>query len=111
MTADGVRRALVHADSSFRFAAFSEIAFRICSEELYQQDMSAVISEFRGRSADHESLVCDLETALTGKADFLRSIHSSQVKTMRLKEARHGILHNIVTLPEAPASRYSGRGI
>lgn len=54
-TADAIRRALLADDDSFRLTAFSEIAFRICSEELYQQDMPRLIEEFRKRTPRHEA--------------------------------------------------------
>jgi AbiV family abortive infection protein len=74
VTADGVRRAVLVDDEAFRLIAFSEIAFRICSENLYQQDMPQLIAEFRKRSSRHEALVADLETALTANASFLHGL-------------------------------------
>jgi AbiV family abortive infection protein len=71
MTADAVRRALLADDEEFRFRAFSELAFRMCSEDIYQQDMPRLLAEFRKRSARHEALVMDLETALAGNVKFL----------------------------------------
>lgn len=74
VTADGVRRALVADDDLFRLSAFGELAFRICSEHIYQQDMPQLIDEFRRRTARHEALIADLETALAANADFFQGI-------------------------------------
>jgi AbiV family abortive infection protein len=64
-TAEATRRALMNADSMFRLSAFGEIAFRICSEGLYQQDMPEILSQFENRSARHRLLVQDLRTAFS----------------------------------------------
>lgn len=73
-TADAVRKALVARDESFRFAAFSEIALRICSEDVYQQDMPALFAEFRKRSARHDALISDLEVALSANSAFFQNL-------------------------------------
>ena len=73
-TADAVRRALLAADDSFRLPAFAELAFRICSERIYQQDMPQLILEFRRRTSRHEALVADLEIALAANEDFFNRI-------------------------------------
>lgn len=73
-TADAVRRALLADDDSFRLPAFGELALRICSEPIYQQDMPQLIEKFRTRTPRHEALVADLETALAGNADFFHGI-------------------------------------
>jgi AbiV family abortive infection protein len=69
-TADAVRRALLEDDDSFRLPAFAELALRICSEHIYQQDMPQLIDEFRKRTPRHEALVGDLEIALAGNLDL-----------------------------------------
>ena len=73
-TADGVRRALLANDDPFRLPAFGELAFRICSERIYQQDMPRLIDEFRGRTPRHEALIADLETALAANEEFLHGL-------------------------------------
>ncbi len=75
-TADAVRRALLADDDFFRLTAFAELAFRICSEDIYQQDMPKLINEFRRRTPRHEALVSDLETALAANADFFHGINN-----------------------------------
>jgi AbiV family abortive infection protein len=72
-TVDAVRRALLEEDDVFRLPAFAEIAFRICSEVIYQQDMPQMIHEFRSRTPRHEALVAHLEIALTANENFFRS--------------------------------------
>lgn len=72
--ADAVRRALLADDDSFRLPAFAELAFRIYSEDIYQQDMPQLIDEFRKRTPRHEALVVDLETALAANVDFFHGL-------------------------------------
>ena len=80
LTADAVRRGLLTQDAEFRLRAFGEIAFRICSENLYQQDMPAVFQEFRARSPRHNSLCADLDTALSANSKFVAAAigHTSE---------------------------------
>jgi AbiV family abortive infection protein len=73
-TADAVRRALLAEDDSFRLPAFAKLALRICTENIYQQDMPMLIHEFRRRTPQHEAFVADLETALAANADFFQGI-------------------------------------
>jgi AbiV family abortive infection protein len=73
-TADAVRRALQADEESFRLPAFAEIAFRICSENIYQQDMPQLIEEFRQRTPRHGALIDDLETAIAANRDFFHGI-------------------------------------
>lgn len=79
-TADGVRRALLADDDRFRLSAFGSLAFRICSERIYQQDMPQLINAFRGRTPRHEALIQDLETALAANVDFFQKIQSLQAQ-------------------------------
>lgn len=82
-TADATRRALTHSDVPFRLTAFGEIAFRICSEKLYQQDMPDVLEQFGSRSSQHRVLVDDLRTAYAGAADFLRNLQRQRGPSSR----------------------------
>jgi len=52
----------------------SEIAFRICTEDIYQQGMPQLIEEFRKRTPRHEALIADLETALAANVKFFHGI-------------------------------------
>ena len=63
-----------NASASRRLPAFGEIVLRICSEEIYQQDIPQLINEFRRRTLRHEALVADMETALAANADFFHGI-------------------------------------
>jgi len=71
VTADGVRRALQHNNEVFRLQVFGQLAFQICSEPIYQQDMPSIIAKFSQRSSMHAQLIRDLETTLAGNAEFL----------------------------------------
>ena len=53
----GIYQGLEENDSEFRYTAIAEIAFRVCTEDLYQQDMPIVFEEFRCRSERHEALI------------------------------------------------------
>lgn len=74
VTARFLAEALNEADAEFRHQVFSEIAFRICSEELYQQDMPAVFAEFAGRSPRHRDLMAAVEARLAEGKAFLESL-------------------------------------
>jgi AbiV family abortive infection protein len=69
-TADALRRALFNSEEDFRLSAFSEIAYRICSEKIYQQDMPKILDEFSARSGQHTKLISDLNTALEANKNF-----------------------------------------
>jgi len=69
-TADAVRRALFNTEEDFRLSAFSELAYRICSEEIYQQDMPKILDEFSLRSSQHALLISDLNIALEANKKF-----------------------------------------
>jgi AbiV family abortive infection protein len=74
LTSDAVRRALMDSNSSFRLAAFGEIAFRICSETIYQQDMPNILMNFEKRSAEHKHMIEDLNEAFTSVTKFLSDL-------------------------------------
>jgi AbiV family abortive infection protein len=63
-TARSVRLALDDQDKPFGYLAFSEIALRICSENLFQEDMPSVFQEFERRSETHGKLISSLRTRL-----------------------------------------------
>jgi AbiV family abortive infection protein len=71
-TADAVRRAILHDDYIYRFKIFAEVAFTICSKEVYQQDWPAMRAAFAATSPRHKSLIDDLDLALRETADFFR---------------------------------------
>jgi AbiV family abortive infection protein len=73
-TAWSVKAALDEADQEFRYKTFSEVAFRICSENLYQQDMPALFAEFERRSPQHKALSLSLGSRLVEAEDYLKSI-------------------------------------
>jgi AbiV family abortive infection protein len=68
-----VRAALDEENLSFRHKAFSEIAFRICSERIDQQDMPEIFAEFESRSESHKQLMTAIRTRLAEGKDFLTS--------------------------------------
>jgi AbiV family abortive infection protein len=60
-TADAVRRAMMVGDYVFRLKEFGTIAFKICSEATYQQEMPMILEGFRARSSLHDQIVTDLQ--------------------------------------------------
>jgi hypothetical protein len=68
----------MNADSMFRLSAFGEIAFRICSEGLYQQDMPEILTQFENRSARHRLLVEDLSAAFSMVRTVLHDAANAQ---------------------------------
>lgn len=66
----GIYQGLEANDSEFRYAAIAEIAFRICTEDLYQQDMPAVFEEFRCRSERHDALIRALAKEFIEEKEF-----------------------------------------
>ena len=73
-TADAVQRTLLFKDEFFRLPAFGEIAFRICSEKIYQQDMPRILEEFSSQSEQHEKLISDLNLALAANKNFFTEL-------------------------------------
>lgn len=63
-TADAVNRALSHEDSDFRFKSFGHMAFKFCTEEIYQQQMPAVYDRISSMSEQHSRMIADLHVAL-----------------------------------------------
>src|SRR5260370_11824006 len=74
VTASATEKALEEANSAFRYDAFSEIAIRICSENLYQQNMPAIYAEFERRSREHRELMQALGKHLIAGRDDLLNI-------------------------------------
>ena len=66
-----VKGALDEENPPFRYKAFSEIALRICSERIYQQNMPEIFAEFESRSASHERLMRAVRARLEEGKDFL----------------------------------------
>ncbi len=63
-TALTLRSALDQGTKERNYTTFSELAFRVCSEEIYQQDMSSIMLEFSSRSPYHAALVNNVEKCL-----------------------------------------------
>lgn len=76
VTAWSVKAALDEEEPAFRYRAFSEIALRICSDKLYQQDMPAVFAEFEQRSIKHEALMRTLRDRLAEGEEYLAKLVS-----------------------------------
>jgi AbiV family abortive infection protein len=65
-----IHSALEMSDAEFRYDAFSEIALRVCTEDLYQEDMPAIFEEFRLRSERHAALIEDMAHEIGKEKDF-----------------------------------------
>jgi len=73
-TAERIHSVLVNKKLDFRLPAFGEIAFLICSQVVYQQDMPGILALFRTRSDQYEALAVELEIALASHLDFMADI-------------------------------------
>jgi AbiV family abortive infection protein len=72
-TADAVRRALIYDDADYRFREFSQVAFMICSQEVYQQDWPGIRDRFSTQSPWHKAIIDDINVALEGTASVFRN--------------------------------------
>jgi hypothetical protein len=68
----GLKAAVLHdvlfaEDPKFRLSVFSGIAFRMCTEEIFQQDMPGILEQFAEGSARHRALVEDLHRGFAVK--------------------------------------------
>jgi AbiV family abortive infection protein len=66
----GIYQGLEANDSKFRYSAIAEIAFRVCTENLYQQDMPKVFEEFRCRSERHDALIRALAKEFVDEKEY-----------------------------------------
>lgn len=57
LTAQAIKAILDQGDLRNNYLIFSEIAFRICSENIYQEDMPLILEELSSRSSYHLELV------------------------------------------------------
>ena len=80
VTADCVHDALEATESLGSHRLFAEIAFRICSEEIYQQEMPAILLEFSQRSASHARIVRQLHEGLAGGEQLLTKLLASSAR-------------------------------
>lgn len=65
-----IHSALEMSDAEFRYEAFSEIALRVCTENIYQQDMPGILEEFRLRSERHAALIEDMAHEIGKEKEF-----------------------------------------
>lgn len=86
-TASAVRQAMFNADEDFRMKEFGHLGRRICTEEIYQQDWPAILTEFEHRSERHQALVRDLRTTLGGVSDFFGGSAEPRESTGPLRQA------------------------
>jgi AbiV family abortive infection protein len=64
LTARAVALTLESRSDRSWYRLFAPVAFRICSERLYQQQMPQLFEEFRSQSSDHDALLKSLESHL-----------------------------------------------
>jgi AbiV family abortive infection protein len=76
ITSSSVQIALDEGDKEVNYRLFSKIAFRILTEEIYQQDMPKIFNEFSKQSSTHASIINNLSKALDrgkkGLSDAIR---------------------------------------
>lgn len=73
-TADAVNRALTHKVPDLRFLEFGRVAFLLCTEEFYQQDMPAFIKQFSALSEEHRKMIEDLNVALEARNEMFHAM-------------------------------------
>lgn len=78
--------ALEKSDSDFRYEVFSEIALRICTENLYQRDMPGIFEEFRLRSERHNMLIKDMAHEIGEEENFWKEIIKNPRSFLSKKE-------------------------
>jgi AbiV family abortive infection protein len=76
ITAEHVKIGLDSGDLKFNYSVFSEIPFRVCSEEIYQQDMPGIYSEFESRSEKHKELIKNLRSSLSSASEEIGRLAS-----------------------------------
>jgi AbiV family abortive infection protein len=80
--------AALHATAALRsYELFSEVAFRICSEDLYQQQMPALLLEFASRSPAHAEIVSVLDDSLASGRKYIEEIFGRHQGSHDLKDA------------------------
>ena len=68
--------------------ATSELAFRIITEDLHQQDMPMILEEFSNRSPKHEALVQALNKEFRGEKRFWEQKISNQLSFIKRDNAQ-----------------------
>jgi AbiV family abortive infection protein len=71
-TADAVKRTLCCTDAEFRFAEFGCLAYRFCTEDIYQQQIPEIYRVFCSSSDRHSNLLEDLERAFKQNAELYK---------------------------------------
>lgn len=81
-----IHSALEMSDAEFRYDAFSEIALRVCTENLYQHDMPVILEEFRLRSARHAALIEDMAKEILREKQFWQEMLTRPERFLAGKE-------------------------
>jgi len=87
VTADRVRAALEATADLGSHKLFAEMAFRACTEELYQQQMPALLLEFSRRSPSHAELVGVLDRSLADGRQSIEGLVALHGDTAGMKDA------------------------
>lgn len=72
-TADAVKRTLCCTDVEFRFVEFGCLAYRFCTEEIYQQQVPEIYRAFSNFSDRHSTLIEDLQRAFRDNAELFKT--------------------------------------
>jgi AbiV family abortive infection protein len=79
-TALTLKNALDEGAKERNYVTFSELAIRVCSEEIYQQDMPNIMREFSSRSSYHAALIRNVEKRLEQCQNAMCSISKDTKK-------------------------------
>jgi AbiV family abortive infection protein len=64
ITASGLKNALDEGSKEKNYLIFAELAIRVCSGDIFQQDMPNIMREFSSRSPYHAALINNIEARL-----------------------------------------------
>lgn len=90
LTASSVQIGLGEGDKEVNYKIFGGLAFRLMTEEIYQQDMPRIFAEFSKQSDQHMAILRNLHSALEeGKGNLLK-ILGEQGKPIHIEQPGEG---------------------
>lgn len=83
MAASDIGAILTQKNEEQRLLSFSRIAFLICTEEIYQQDMPQIVNRFASENEDNAEIVAGIRSASKKRSEWF----STMVQTVRDQNA------------------------
>lgn len=75
-----VNQTLTREKPDFRFLEFGKLALRLCSEEIYQQDMPKLFRHLSVVSEDHKKMILDLNSELQARENMIQQMVKDRSK-------------------------------